>query len=304
MMKSPSVSVILPTYNRAHLLARAVRSVLDQSYTDLELVVVDDCSTDTTMHELSMITDSRLKVIRQQINSGPSAARNAGIRTATGRYIAFQDSDAEWKAGKLMKQIALMELADGFGVPPAACYSRFILSRREETITMPSDKCTELSGDIYARLLNSNTMDTPAMVIRKDVLDQVGYFDESMVNLEDWDLALRLSSNHPIAFLDEATLISYDSPNSVNKRIAPESLLTILRKHSAAYQAHPRAFADITWRIGCEYALRRERSAALHYMHLSISQRSTSARRVQFASLRAGMSFYVALLYARKLVNR
>jgi glycosyltransferase involved in cell wall biosynthesis len=304
MMKSPSVSVILPTYNRAHLLTRAVRSVLNQSYTDLELIVVDDCSTDNTMHELSMITDPRMKVIRLQNNSGAAAARNAGIRAAVGRYIAFQDSDDEWTSSKLQQQIEVMKSCDRHGEYPAGCYSRFAIQSKNNTVLVPADPEAHLSGNIYSRLLHGNTMGTPVMFLKKEIFEKIGGFDESLANLEDWDLALRIAQSYPIAFLNSVTLKVTDSENSVNKRIAPESLLTILRKHSEAYHAHPRAFADITWRIGYEYALRRERSAALHYMHLSISQRATSARRVQFAALRAGMSFYVALLYARKLVNR
>ena len=102
-MSSPTVSVILPTYNRVALLPRAISSVLNQSYSNLELIVVDDCSNDGTEEEISRIRDARLTVIRQAVNSGPGAARNVGIRAASGQYIASQDSDDEWLPEKLTK---------------------------------------------------------------------------------------------------------------------------------------------------------------------------------------------------------
>jgi glycosyltransferase involved in cell wall biosynthesis len=302
-MTSPSVSVILPTYNRAALLPRAIHSVLNQSYRDLELVVVDDCSNDGTEQELSKIRDPRLRMIRQTVNSGPSAARNAGIRASTGHYVAFQDSDTEWSPEKLRKQIELLEQRDENGTYPAACYSRFIILRGNKKIVVPSDPKNTLCGHIYERLLYGNTMDTPSIVLRREVLNMIGDFDESLANLEDWDLALRVSLNHSIVFLDEITLNSHDSPGSVNKLLSPESLITILHKHYDSYRAFPKAMANITWRIGYEYAMLQRRAEALHYMKKSLEQLSTPKRSLQFTALRGGLIPYKALLYCRKLLR-
>lgn len=302
-MASPCVSIILPTYNRVALLPRAIDSVLDQSYRDLELIVVDDCSTDGTEQELLKITDPRLRLIRQKVNSGPSAARNAGIRASTGQYIAFQDSDDEWLPGKIEKQISLLEQRDVSGSYPAACYSRFIVSHRSKQTIVPSDPQDNLSGHIYKRLLYENTMGTPTTIYRKDILDLLGYFDESLANREDWDLALRVSRDYTIAFLDEVTLISYSSPGSVNKLVSPESLITILNKHYDSYRAFPESMAHITWSIGSEYAVRRQKVQALRYMNISIQQSSTPARRLIFTALRSGLNFYAALRYARSVLR-
>ncbi|MGB3624622.1 MAG: glycosyltransferase family 2 protein, partial [Henriciella sp.] len=100
------VSVVIPTYNRARTLRRAVESVLRQSYTNLELIVVDDASTDDTKAVLSSINDPRMRVITYEFNRGCAAARNIGARDARGEYLAFQDSDDEWLADKLSKQVA------------------------------------------------------------------------------------------------------------------------------------------------------------------------------------------------------
>ena len=102
---SPVVSVIIPTYNRAHLIGRAIRSVLDQTYQDWELIVVDDASTDDIPGIVKGFTDGRVKYIRHDENKGAAAARNTGIQAARGAYIAFLDSDDEWLPEKLERQV-------------------------------------------------------------------------------------------------------------------------------------------------------------------------------------------------------
>lgn len=105
----PTVSVILPTYNRAHLLERAIQSVLDQTYPDFEIIVVDDASIDNTVNIIKGIINERIRYIRHEKNKGAAAARNTGIKLAKGKYIAFQDSDDEWLRDKLEKQIKIFE---------------------------------------------------------------------------------------------------------------------------------------------------------------------------------------------------
>jgi len=94
--KSVTVSVIIPTYNRAHLVGRAIRSVLNQTYQDFEIIVVDDCSTDNTEEIVKGFNDHRIRYMRHDRNRGGSAARNTGIKASQGKYIAFLDSDDEW----------------------------------------------------------------------------------------------------------------------------------------------------------------------------------------------------------------
>ena len=109
---SPVVSVIIPTYNRAHLIGRAIRSVLDQTYQDWELIVVDDASTDDIPGIVKGFTDGRVKYIRHDENKGAAAARNTGIQAARGAYIAFLDSDDEWLPEKLERQVQAFESSD------------------------------------------------------------------------------------------------------------------------------------------------------------------------------------------------
>lgn len=297
-MTAPSVSVILPTYNRAALLPVAIRSVLDQSYGDLELIVVDDASTDDTQQVLGKIPDARLRVICQSVNGGPSVARNAGIRAAQGRYIAFQDSDSEWLPEKLSRQVRLLEEN---AQSPAASYSRFVVVLGRKQIVRPGDCATGLSGHIYSRQLQGNTMGTPAILVRRDILDQLGYFDETMSNLEDWDLALRICAHHSVVFLDEVTLFAYVAPGSVNTKLSPESKVTILRKHYDAYSKMPNVMAPLTWSIGKDYAMRGEKENAVRYMNISVDLVPTAAKRLLRSAVSAGLNPYPGLYYALRL---
>ncbi len=294
-MKNPSVSVVLPTHNRAALLPRSINTVLDQSYKDLELIVVDDCSGDSTLEVLAGINDPRIRTVRLEVNSGPSAARNAGIRASVGKFIAFQDSDAEWLPKKLERQMDLLERSIDQDQRTAACYSRFAISSKDKQKIVPSDPAHLLQGDIYRRVLQGNVVDTPAILIRRDLLDTVGFFDETLSKLEDWDLALRLSQKYPIAFLDEVTLISHDLPDSVNKRISPDSALTILHRYFSSFEEDTDAMALITWTIGSGYANLGKRNEALKFMKLSIDRSSTTKKKIAFLAIGLGLNPYPVL---------
>ena len=110
-MRSPTVSVIIPTYNRGHLINRAINTVLVQTFQDFEVIVVDDGSTDNTIEVVNRLSDDRVSLLKINENRGASFARNRGIELAAGRYIAFQDSDDEWKKDKLKKQIQVFNNA-------------------------------------------------------------------------------------------------------------------------------------------------------------------------------------------------
>ena len=108
---TPYVSVILPTYNRGHVIQTAIQSVLNQSYKNFEILVVDDGSTDNTPEQITRVQDRRLQYIRQDLNQGAAAARNVGMKAAQGSYIAFLDSDDAWHPDKLRQQLEFLETA-------------------------------------------------------------------------------------------------------------------------------------------------------------------------------------------------
>lgn len=215
----PRVSVIIPTYNRAEFILRAVNSVLAQTYCDFETIVVDDGSQDDTTEVLSPVRD-RIKYIRQE-NSGVGAARNLGIREADSEWIAFLDSDDEWLPEKLEKQMEVLALAGpnvhcsvcstDLGPGPGNHRSSFLHSGFDP----PIDRgiCYNTTDIVLTHFFLFNQV----LVARRETLFKVGLYNEAFPILEDMDLALRLSGVGPWAFLTEC-LVSYqrNSPNNLS----------------------------------------------------------------------------------------
>jgi len=227
---SPLVSVIIPTYNRAHLLGRSIQSVLEQTYRNIEVIVVDDASTDDTQEILGSIKDNRVRYIRHNRNRGQAAARNTGIRASIGKYIAFQDSDDQWLPEKLMKQITFFEKTSAaLGV----VYTGFWRVRNGEKTYIPSKKIKEKEGNINKQILRGNFIGTPVTVIKKEYLKKTGLFDETLPCLEDWEFFIRLSEHCEFKYVPEALVISHATPNSVSsKQVAHmEAKKYILEKH-------------------------------------------------------------------------
>lgn len=193
----PAVSVIIPTYNRANLIGRAIRSVLNQTYQDLELLVIDDGSTDGTDDVVRGFADPRIHYLRRDSNGGASAARNTGIRRAKGRYMAFLDSDDEWLPEKLERQIPLFQDSPHHpGVTYTACY--WVDQAGTVTVERPT-----VRGDIFLQLAMRAFLAWPSIIIKREVLAEVGLFDESLPLAEDRDLLIRLAKNTSFDGLDD-----------------------------------------------------------------------------------------------------
>jgi glycosyltransferase involved in cell wall biosynthesis len=203
-MEKELVSVVLPTYNRASCLERSIRSVLNQTWQDLELIIVDDGSTDHTQELVSSVEDQRICYVKTMINRGAGAARNYGIARAQGTYVAFQDSDDVWRPNKLELQIKTLQENDaGF------CYHKVRYdfgNGQYAVLPLESIPLEKKSGDIYGQLFYENMVDAPALLVRRDCLEEVGGFDESLKALEDYDLAIRLAYAYQAAFVDQVLL--------------------------------------------------------------------------------------------------
>jgi glycosyltransferase involved in cell wall biosynthesis len=155
----PRISVVLPAWNREGSIRAAVKSVLSQTFTDLELLVVDDGSTDNTMAMLDDISDPRLRRLASSSNAGSSAARNIGIRAAIGEWVAFQDSDDEWLPEKLEKQIARLEAG---GPEVVVCYTGMVIvgqadqqgkASRTTVKYIPGPEIRVLEGELHESFL-------------------------------------------------------------------------------------------------------------------------------------------------------
>lgn len=195
------VSVIIPTYNRAEKVARAIASALYQTFTDLEVLVVDDGSGDETEKTLSLF-GPRIVVLRHEKNRGVSAARNTGIKAASAPLIAFLDSDDYWLPQKLGLQMAFFQ-----SHPEAvACQTQEHWVRKGRRVN-PAQKHRKPGGDLFEASLKLCLVSPSAVLLRRALFDEIGLFDEEFPVCEDYDLWLRLSCRHPVALIDRYLVI-------------------------------------------------------------------------------------------------
>ena len=198
--KKPLVSVIIPTYNRGWTIKEAVDSVLAQDFIDFELIVVDDGSTDNTS-EILHSYQADITVF-QQNNKGVSAARNRGLSEASGRFIAFLDSDDLWLPKKLSRQV------DYFNLNPDAmiCQTEEIWVRNGVRVN-PKKRHKKPSGMIFERSLALCLVSPSAVMIKRRLFDEIGGFDETLPACEDYDLWLRISCRYPVFLIDTPLII-------------------------------------------------------------------------------------------------
>lgn len=211
------VSVIIPTYNREATVGNSIQSVLNQTWQNFEIIVVDDGSTDNTCHVVEAFADDRIRYVCLEQNEGASRARNEGIRLAESEFIAFLDSDDEWLPAKLEKQMRVMlQAPETVGL----VYCR--MKGTEEngaTLICPELErpIEELQGNMLFSLLEKNAIGTPAMLVRKQCLEQTGGFDEGLRSLEDWELVLRIAGKWEISFVDEILVEVHYSKGGVSR---------------------------------------------------------------------------------------
>lgn len=199
-----TVSVVIPTYNRAQLIERAVNSVLRQSYNDLDIIVVDDASTDDTRDRVAALqqVDQRIRYLCHDTNRGSQVARNTGIQAAVGKYIAFLDSDNEWLPQKLYLQMALFsQKADSLG----AVYCGF--QRVSMDGEMLEEDMPRLRGYIYQQALVDWVADTSTMVVSRDILEKIHGFDDGIKAYQEWDLCIRLARECEFDFIPECLVL-------------------------------------------------------------------------------------------------
>jgi glycosyltransferase involved in cell wall biosynthesis len=182
----PQVSVIIPAYNQARYLGLAIQSVLDQTYADFEVVVVDDGSTDATAQVAQGFSDRRVRYVFQS-NRGLSAARNTGLRNSSGRLVTFLDSDDEFLPDKLSWLAALFDQQPDLGL---AAGQAVLIDEAGQPTGQPF--ASRLATD-PAQLVLGNPLHVGSVLLRRDWQEKVGYFDERLRSYEDWDMWLRLA---------------------------------------------------------------------------------------------------------------
>jgi glycosyltransferase involved in cell wall biosynthesis len=227
----PKVSVIIPTKNRADYLSSAIQSVLDQTFGDFEIIVVDGASTDNTREVIDKFDDQRIRYIREKKDKGASASRNIGIKHSRGRFIAFLDDDDRWMPSKLEKQLDLFNKNPDVGLVYTGLW-RFNDSGKTmgRARNLPS-----VRGNIYRKLFRANYVGgCSTVLVRRECLEKVGLFDENLPAAEDIDLWIRLAKHYKFDYLKEALVLYRVHSKSItlNHRRAARAGTLLYKKYS------------------------------------------------------------------------
>lgn len=201
-MDTPLISIILPTYNRAHFLPRALDSVFAQTYANWELILIDDGSTDDTAAVTEKYADSRVVYLFQE-NRGVSAARNYGIERCRGEFIALLDSDDEWLPAKLQIQLRHMQ-ENGYEISQ----TNEIWIRNEKRVNQPA-KYAKPEGWFFEASVKMCLISPACTMFTRKAWETIGPFDESMPSCEDYDMWLRACLNYPIGLVEERLTIKH-----------------------------------------------------------------------------------------------
>ncbi len=240
-MKEPAVSVIIPTYNRAAMVSEAVESVLSQTFSQFELVVVDDGSTDDTAERLESY-GSLLRVLRRE-RGGVSAARNSGIAATKAPLLAFLDSDDLWHPEKLAVQTSYMNTFPGADIS----HTDEIWIRGGRRVN-PRDRHAKAEGKAFLRLLRESLISPSAVMIRRSVLEEAGGFDENLPACEDYALWLCLSRHREIHLIHRPLVTKrggHDDQLSRSLWGLDRFRISVLRRLSADTSLDPLEAAEV-----------------------------------------------------------
>jgi glycosyltransferase involved in cell wall biosynthesis len=263
----PAVSVVIPTWNRFPLLAEAVESVRAQSFRDFELIVVDDGSEDETP---LLAKEPDIRYLRIEHSGMPGAVRNRGVEAASGKYIAFLDSDDLWRPNKLALQVPALE-ASGRSL----LHSRELWLRGERGVSQKGQRHTR-EGDIFSDALWKCTIGPSTVLMERGLFEELGGFDETLEVAEDYEFWLRLTSRYQVAYLDEALTVKrageWDQLSTKYGQIEEfriESLFRVLELDRLPSDTRPEALAMLEkkiaiWSIGARKRGREDEVEALN----------------------------------------
>ncbi|MEW5733797.1 MAG: glycosyltransferase [Thermodesulfobacteriota bacterium] len=268
-MPDPAVSVIIPAYNSARFLPGCLASVLSQDYPVHEIIVSDDGSTDNIEDALApFLADPRVRLLSAP-NAGPSAARNRGIRAATGDAVAFLDADDLWLPGKLSRQIPLL-------APPRVGLVYGLRTHMDpDGNPIPKEQPDCFRGNVLSRIFSYNFVCTSSAVVKKQCFETTGFFDESLTTAEDFDLWIRIAAFFDFDFVPEPVACYRTGHPQLSQDKDLRLINTLLvrqraLKHPAIAGRIPpsvvrRARSDTMRREGLRYAGHGRRDRALFF---------------------------------------
>ncbi len=229
-MYTPTISVLIPCYNAERTIQETISSVLAQTFTDFELLVINDGSTDGTMSVLEQITDDRLKVVSFE-NSGPQKSRNRGIEKARGKYITFIDADDLWTSDKLASQLQALQ-----NTPEAAVAYSWTDFIDENSNFLKHSRHIEMAGDVYEQLLIDDFIASGSNpLIKAEAIRAVGGFDENTLAGQDWDMWLMLAEKFQFVAVPKVQILYRKSCSSKtwsdNIRRQAKGHIQVMNKH-------------------------------------------------------------------------
>jgi glycosyltransferase involved in cell wall biosynthesis len=260
---APRVSVVLPTLNRGALLERAVRSALGQTVRDLEVIVVDDGSTDDTPATLRRMVaaDDRLRVVRSRVPGGAAAARNRGITLARGEWVGFLDDDDAWLPQKLERQLAVAASDTDAGL----VYCPYLYDDGRGSLTVRNAWDPDRPPGYRKMLFRRLIVAVPTALVRRRLLVEVGLFDPDLPTLEEWDLFVRLAFRTRFAWTPEPLVVVHATEGSLSTRtdLYVTAVRRILGKFEAMEGVGREELAHVHYNAGHHLVARGARAAGL-----------------------------------------
>ncbi len=279
IMPTPVVSVVVSTYNRQKKLARALLSAINQSLKDIEIIVVDNASTDGTEELVRQFHDPRVRYIRHEANAGGGAARNTGIRAAGAEYIALLDDDDQWSPQKLEKQIAKMRQAP---VQTGLVYVGTEIYDEHKSIVRQVNH-PHYRGEVYQQLLLGTILGSvTSVLVKKECFIKSGLFDETLTSCQDWDMWLRIAQHFEFDFVDEilARINMHGEQISMDFSAMIPGRTRMVEKHWLEFEQHPDIFVVHLKRIGKLHFLNGTWKEGLTWFAKAIGVRKTEIIKI------------------------
>jgi glycosyltransferase involved in cell wall biosynthesis len=251
----PKVSVVIPTHNRASFLRAAINSVLNQTFQDFEILIVDDASKDQTPELIRSFMDPRIKYIRHHTNKGQGVTRNDGIRRTSGEFIALLDDDDEWLPHKLEKQVRLLESSPSdVGLIYTGLYTMDASNKQVLNVVSPEQR-----GYALEQLWLRNFIGTcSSVLIRRIVFDKVELFDEKLAAKADYDLWIRIAEEFAIDYIREPLVLFrtlHENRISTNCASVIQGMEAQLAKHGRSFARNNRCYGYYHFILGLNYCL-------------------------------------------------
>ncbi|AFY58652.1 glycosyl transferase [Rivularia sp. PCC 7116] len=274
----PLISVIVPVYNGETTIKETIESVLNQTFVNLELIVIDDGSQDSTLNVIANIQDSRLKVFSYK-NAGVAISRNRGIKKAGGQFISFLDADDLWTLDKLESQLKALQ-----STPQAAVAYSWVDYINAEGEFLHNGNHITINGDAYKQMLVENVLENGSNpLIIREALIQVGGFNQSLTPAEDWDMWLRLAARYEF--------VTVPSPQILYRTLSHSGSTNVLKMEKVCSQLIEQAFNRAPASV--QY-LKKRASGILYYYLIHKSLESNNSSQNSIAAMRF---FYNTIRY-------